>query len=515
MSNFSIISFNFNGYDVFRTHFISSKLEYLYVTDWANSPEGWKHVYFSKGDPWYNCLYVRYHPFEFTDSDYAMVIDSSLSSNSNIEELATTFVDSECDIGVLLSQEPTLKDRIIRWVKNRRINEEENLFLSNMLRDIANDGYRGTIAGAVRIYRNTAKTQEYLDKCWSLLSYGSSFVRLDEVPSTLALELVDDLKIIPFSTHLIQGDVFQYYHHREEKEYKLSFRKTKFWLKNERIDPVFIGSCYHRTYKYKTEIMCLTRYLDPVGLREWLDHHFALGFDHIHIFDNESSYDCKSICEEYGDRVSYDCIYGYARHYKIYDEYINSERCKAEWIFGIDDDEYLELNSKLCSNIQECIKWYKSRFPEDHMFAIRWKHLFPKKFHSDPDGKILDYCTEENSALASRFQPMGDRGVKTIVHRIGNIHYEEAEENPSGGHVPVHPLCNGARLANGELVTKCSCRKTPEEEPARLIHCRYKGYTWYKNKYLNQSSENFCYGNCSAKPYLKKYKFSEILESLD
>ena len=509
MNDCSLLTFNFNEYDTHRTHFISNRIKYIFLSD-----ENCKSINGIE-DPWYRSLYVRYHPFQFVKTDCVIVVDGSMTITNGIDELASRFVEGSYDIGLLLSHEPELIRRIGRWESSSRITKEEALYLTELIKPFDYMNYKGTIAGAVRLYRNTDASRNYLDICWKSITSTVQPIRLDEVPSTIALESMNNISVMPLSTNLIQGDAFIYNNHKSNVFRKLDYDKVNFWLMNKRVKPVYIGESYRRKFKYKTEIMCLTKYLDPVGLREWLDHHFALGFDHIHIFDNESRYDCKSICEEYKDRVSYEYIHGYARHYKIYDDYINSERSKSEWIFAIDDDEYLELNSKTCSNIEECIEWYKSRFPKDHMFAIRWKHLFPKKFHSEPDGMILDYCTEENPSLASQFQQMGDRGVKTIVHRIGNIHYEEAEENPSGGHVPVHPLCNGAKLANGELVTRCSCRKIPEEEPARLIHCRYKGYTWYKNKYLDKNSENFCYGNCSAKPYLKRYKFSEILESLD
>ena len=150
------------------------------------------------------------------------------------------------------------------------------------------------------------------------------------------------------------------------------------------------------------------------------------------------------------------------------------------------------------------------------MFAIRWKHMFPIKFHSDSPNSIFNYCVKENSKLASLFQPMGDRGIKTLVHRYGHIHYEETEENPSGGHVPKHDMAKGARLFNGELIKKCSCRLfTPTaDEPARLMHCRYKGYTWYKNKMNDIHANQLCLDNTSGLIYTRNYKFDDILDTL-
>ena len=510
MSKCSLITFNFNGYDVNRTHFISDKINYNFITD--------KNYMGNKDDDsWYKSLYIRYHPFEYVNTPYVIVIDGSMEITSGIEELSDKFMTENYDIGLLLSHESECIKRISHWKYNNRITKDEAEYLIESIKPFDVKNYKGVVAGAVRLYHDTELTKQYLEICWNEINKISPPIRLDEIPSTMALEKVKNLKIMPLSTQLIQGDAFLYHYHNNNNIFKINYNKTKFYLKNKEVTPIYIGKSYHRTYEYKTEAICLTKYLSEIGLKEWIDHHLNVGFNHIHIFDNESPYSCEQICKEYGDKVSYEYVEGYARHYKLYDDYINSDKCKAEWVLAIDDDEYFELNKDICNNISECIDWYKNKFPNDEMFAIRWKHLFPKKFHTEPTGNILEYCTEENSKLAELFQPMGDRGVKTIVHRKGNIHYEEAEENPSGGHVPSHSLANGARLYNGELVNRCSCRKIPEEEsePARIIHCRFKGYTWYKNKYMNPESKNYCYGNCSAKPYIKRYKFNDILETLD
>lgn len=517
MKDWSLLTFNFNEYEIARTHYMSDKIEHIYVSDKEIELDGWKNKTFNmfQDDHWKNCLYVRYHPFEFTDKDYAIVIDGSLKITEGIEDLIETFKKSNCDIGLLLSHQIELSGRIARWYSTNRITENEWQILNRML--VSNGGleYKGVIAGCFKIVKKTKRVLEYLDYVWNIVSSNPP-IRLDEIPLTLALERFNDLKIMPLSQEIIQGDAFIYNYHKKIEAFKLKYDKTCFWLKNRPVDPVYIGKAYHRKFEYKSEAMCLTKYLNSNSLKEWIEHHLDLGFDHIHIFDNESEYNCQEICKEYGDKVSYELIQGSPRHYKIFDDYVNSDRCKSEWIMPIDDDEYLELNWDICSTVNDCIEWYRSKFQNDHMFAIRWKHLFPKKFHTECTGKILDYCTEEDPELATTFQPMGDRGVKTIVHRIGKIHYEEAEENPSGGHVPVHSLCNGARLFNGEIIKRCSCQKAFDEgiEPARLIHCRYKGYTWYKNKNKDIIDRNVTLDNTSGLNYTRNYRFNDILEKL-
>ena len=519
MSPVTLISFNFNGYDAIRTHFMPSRIDCVYVTDGNQHPDGWTICPFNKypDNPWLNSLYVRYHPFEFSNSEYVVVIDGSLSVTEGIDELVEKFISGRYDIGVLLSHQPDLIGRVYRWRAQNRISSNEAHRLTDMVKSTVGLGYKGTVAGAVRLYRRTDESMDYLDRCWHAAYDGVNAIRLDEVPATIELENSPNLKIMPLSTEIIQGSAFIYHGHGGSGMCCLYYDKSCAWLRNMPVDPIKIGPEYNRKYLHKTEAMCLTRYFDESGLRHWLDWHLDIGFSHIHIFDNESGYDCESICKEYGSKVSYELIRGNARHYRIFDEYVNSNRCQSEWIMPIDDDEYLSLNTDAVQSVGSLIDWFLAKYPNENMFAIRWKHMFPKVFHSECTGNITDYCTEENTELASMFQPMGDRGIKTMVRRYGKIHYEETEENPSGGHVPRHSASNGALLCNGERIRRCSCSSVPEYglEPARLLHFRYKGYSWYKRKEADIENRGVALDNTSSRIYTGGYRFGYMLDMLE
>lgn len=522
MGKYTLLTFNFNGYDSRHSHYYSNNFDYILVSD-KESESPWTVKYpehIRNMDDWEKSLYVRYHPFEFTDSDIVIVIDGSLIITKGIEDFASSFESGKYDMGITISNQTYCMERIIRWYSKNRISIAERDVLSKYLKDSGMSFYKGCMSAGARIIRRNDQTMQWQEYTYKkLYEYGVNQkpIRLDEVVSTITIcKDFPQIKCAPFSPSIIDGEVFQCTYHSTGNILHPPVYISDFYFRNAQVNPIHIGPEYSRKYKYKTEVMCLTRYLSKDGLREWIEHHLSVGFDHIHIFDNESPYPCKDICKEYGERVSYELSPGYARHYRIYDEYINSNRCNAEWVIPLDDDEYFSLNTDICKNVSECIGWYTAKFKFNHMFAIRWKHLFPKVFHSECTGSVLEYCTEENPKLASMFQAMGDRGVKTFVHRYGKIHYEERSENPSGGHVPKHSTGTLARLFNGETVTKCSCDRMPAEldEPARIIHCRYKGYSWYKSKYLDRTSPTYCYGNCDATPYIKNYRFSELLDTL-
>ena len=96
---------------------------------------------------------------------------------------------------------------------------------------------------------------------------------------------------------------------------------------------------------YLSEIVLLTKSYNLEDFKDWMSWHLnTCHFDHIHVFDNESTVDIKSVCESYGDRVSYELIKGWPNQYALYNRYINNEN-KAWWCLPIDDDEFLYMKS--------------------------------------------------------------------------------------------------------------------------------------------------------------------------
>jgi hypothetical protein len=242
-------------------------------------------------------------------------------------------------------------------------------------------------------------------------------------------------------------------------------------------------------------------------LREWIEWHLdRCGFDKIYLVDNDSECDVESLIKEFGDRISYQKVSGFCRQLKIYDKIIN-EVSTADWIMPIDDDEFLDLGPY--RDVKEFIQHYSEIYPNEHMFAIRWKHLFPKEFHSERNGmKVLDYCTEENDVLADLFR-LGDRGIKCIIKRDGKVHYLELHESPVKNHVPTHTKCEYARSLVGEICNYNVCYTTSGED-VRLLHCKYKGYNEWTYKV-----KNFPYVSDKV-PRVRdrEVKFNKILELL-
>ena len=518
MKHYSIVSFNFNGYDILREPDVkSSNCDYQYVTDATITSDCWTPIIDMKlvnTNPIYSSYYVRYHPFEFTDSDTVVVLDSSIRIKDSLDDIIQAFIDSDADLCVMCTNYPNDERKLDDWQKTRESFNRNNL--AAMRRYISErpcGNCKGSLGTAFSIYRKSEKLIKFLHDIWeTLLILGEFGIpnRLDEIVYHGMLYGCG-LKIYPVSIQVIQSSYMDYcIHGRKEPVPRYKNYDQYYYLNNIPVKPYRFdrNGRFKAVYKYNTEAILLTKYLNAADLREWLNHHiYKCGFDHIAVYDNESAYDVKTVCADYPN-VSYEHVEGTPMQYRIYDEHF--KKSQAKWIMPIDDDEYMSFSDNF-RTVYDVIVYYENKFPHMNMLCVRWKHMFPKKFHAERIGPVLEWCTEENPKLAEKFMHLGDRTVKTIVRNYGDIHYENTEENPAGGHIPKNSTYLGGVLFDGSAVQGCGVSRIPidcSDEKIRLLHCRYKGYTEYLSKIKDKVT-------ISAKtPRKVHWLFDELLDFL-
>lgn len=523
MASYSILSYNFNGYDLLREPLFPYNGDLVYVTDRNVRSKNWSVIMDGKlknADPVYAAYYVRYHPFEYISSNVAVIVDSSIQINDDITPIVDAFIRSGADMTVMCTSYRSDEDKLEYWRTHlKRLDKGDMEKYVRFISGHKQSNELGSIGLAFQIVRNNERTRAFLDACWNeLLKLGNGApARLDEVivHKMLKSYMECGLSLYIVSIQIIQSSYMTYMMHNTT-------------LPVERY-PNYDQMCYlcnmpvypHRfdkkinfgeSYLYKTEAMLLTRHLNPADLDEWLDWHLnRCKFDRIHIFDNESPYDIKSVIGKYGEKITYELVEGAPRQYRLYDRYVNYQS-NAEWIMPIDDDEYLDIGK--FNSIYSAVLYYRNKFPHMDMLGVRWKHLFPKELLSERNGKVLDYCTEMNPELAMSFTSLGDGGIKTIVRRCGAIHYEETWENPAGGHVPKNSVFLGALLCNGVNIRGCGVPQYAftdmlEDEGIRLLHCRYKGLSHYKEK-MSKGARSVS----DAISRERRFKFDDIMAIL-
>lgn len=163
-----------------------------------------------------------------------------------------------------------------------------------------------------------------------------------------------------------------------------------------------------------TSSICLLIKDEGRYLPEWLAHYFALGFDAVSVYDNESHDETRKIekyCADIDSRVSvvdWPDIIGKNPQTSAYAHSLSN--CKTDWIAFFDTDEFLVL--KHHSSISE----YLDDAPaETGAIAINWLNFGSNgetKYRDEPVVERFRMCSENRDDLPGR-----NRHVKCIARR--------------------------------------------------------------------------------------------------
>lgn len=517
MKRYTILSFNFGGYDKLREpKKYDPEAEYVFVTDRPADSRVWNvrvDARLAAMNPLAASYYVRWHPFEFASTPVVIVMDASIQVNDSLRDVYGEFEASGADFGPMVSNFDSDEQKIHYWLEEfKRMAPEDGERLRRFIARIGMPGQKGSVCNACMLWRDTAEARRYQRHTWRLLmALGRDGMpnRQDEVVSHKALAMDRGrVKVFPMTIQLIHSTYLSYCQHGKDVRHpdRADFDQD-FWLCGEPVHGARFSKAipYPRKYAYRTEAVLLTRFASEDDLREWLNWHlYRAGFDRVMVFDNSPD-GLKAVCDEY-DEVSYMRVEGNVRQYRLYDSYVNWQS-GAEWVMPIDDDEFLDVGG--FASIGDALEHYGKGDPHLMAMAVRWKHLFPVSFREERETDVLHYCKVENPQLATTFNRVGDMGVKCIVRRYGSIHWEETWENFAGGHVPKMTCSRGAVMCDGTPVGGCQVPAgyAPAEEPLRLIHCRYTGPSdWARKRHGVRVSD--------AMPHGKNYDFDGILPYL-
>ena len=225
--------------------------------------------------------------------------------------------------------------------------------------------------------------------------------------------------------------------------------------------------------------LLLSRFFrDEADFHYWTRHHLEIGFDHIHVFDNGNPFGMYEACRQYGTSLSYEKVSS-PQQYHLYNQYIYG--CSADYVMPVDDDEFLWVHPDL-GTVQNAIDYYSSKWGPFDTLGIRWLFKFPAVFHSERTCTVLQYCTEENDYVTSRFYGNGNNIIKCIVKKSAFIRYLDVDESRTRNHIPLTSDSDGAMLCNGHYTDRQNVPNIKQDEKIRLIHCPFQGYSDYMNK---------------------------------
>lgn len=151
----------------------------------------------------------------------------------------------------------------------------------------------------------------------------------------------------------------------------------------------------------KVALVCVAKDEDNY-IKEWVDYHIKLGFDHVFIFENDWN------CELDSDYITKQSYTGRGRQVEMYNSFIQNNS-EYDWAAFLDIDEFLVL--KKHKNVKDFILDYS----EHNSIGVNWC-LF--------GDNNLNSVENNNFSVIQRFtkkQKNFDSHIKSIIKLSKNI----------------------------------------------------------------------------------------------
>lgn len=161
-------------------------------------------------------------------------------------------------------------------------------------------------------------------------------------------------------------------------------------------------------------------------LKEWIDYHLLIGFDHIQIWDNDSRIPIKETVKEYIDNktVSVKHVAGLSKHRQCYTQSssVRNTLRDYKWIALIDTDEFIVLLDKDTN-----IKRYLEQYEDYGAVGLNWL-MFNSNGHENTPRSQLESFTK------AMINEPANKHIKSIVQtkyffNIVNPHYAQTKRS--------------------------------------------------------------------------------------
>ncbi len=248
---YSVLTFIFNNYEMVREVKVTDPdAEYILVTDDKElKSDTWKIVYDKRLDNMSiidKCYYVRYHSFEYCNTDICFRIDGSIQVKESLSNIIDEFESRNADMMVMLNPVSThLHKDYKRWARTRGYSKEDadkSMALINSLG--YSRFYKGYYQICVTIERNNKVTRDFNSITYDLLKYlgtDEQIERLDQPIWSFVLNKMFSTRInvMPVSETLITNSKYlQWYFHNTDNPIPMKGKMKKTYLFNKIVECV-------------------------------------------------------------------------------------------------------------------------------------------------------------------------------------------------------------------------------------------------------------------------------------
>lgn len=227
--------------------------------------------------------------------------------------------------------------------------------------------------------------------------------------------------------------------------------------------------------KYKFAICAIFKDESPF-LREWIEFHRMIGFEHFYLYNNNSSDNYKDVLQPYLTNQTVTLIdfpYNHAQA-RAYESFYMTYRHETQWVSFIDIDEYICPNSHL--TLKEWIKDYEN-YP---VIQIYWKMFGTSGLlHHDYSKLVIEQYTVSWKGLYHCGKCLINTDYDIISFDSSCHHCPTVAVSFHGKNRRVHPIniFHRATMGPGTFL------KTDESNPSiQINHYWSKAWDCYDEK---------------------------------
>ncbi|HEY4251503.1 MAG TPA: glycosyltransferase family 2 protein [Roseomonas sp.] len=186
---------------------------------------------------------------------------------------------------------------------------------------------------------------------------------------------------------------------------------------------------------YKAVILAIAKNEGPY-LLEWIAFHLAIGFEHVFLYDNESTDDTAALLALPGVArhvtvTPWRTVDGKAPQARAYADWLRRLGPQAEWVAPLDLDEFVNLKR------HDSIADFLADYPDAGAIGLNWRLFGDNGQRDQQPGLVIERFT---AAAAADFGP----------NHLGKAIIRVAEVEEIGIHTPR--LRAGSRFVNPDHV---------------------------------------------------------------
>lgn len=230
---YTVLTYCFGNYE--RIHEIKEKdpdAEYILITDDVMAESNtWTLVWAHTDDSmtvWEKCYDVRFHPFDYAQSDIVVRLDGSIGINRSLKPIIDEFERRQADRCLMIhpsrSMIPTEYEA---WCRERKYPKDQAADMLHIMQRMGYDlNQKGLFQAGFEVVRKNRTNQLINDITFDLLKYAAADGHIQRINQTWLSMVInhlfsDRLKVMPVSQNIItDGDLMQWYLHNSDTPIK-------------------------------------------------------------------------------------------------------------------------------------------------------------------------------------------------------------------------------------------------------------------------------------------------------